>query len=678
MPRTVYPRLRVIQTASGKKTRVASALPLVFLRVSGSRCRSRHAVCVDVLVSHAGTDIVRETNAAGKTPLDVARMIGDNKILWALEDGNGRRHGAASATSMLQSRYRPFGGRTGARMGLDGGIDIDRIMAVWERFFENAARVCLGSNLAKDLIYEGDAQEYQHCQPRKPTSADEKEQGHDMHQQNNNPTTVDAGERTGGLIATRGGGDEQDGRAANPNHEKNEHRVPHKSDASSKLSIPYKAWMFEPLDHARNLGEATDCPLHDNNLRETEASPVQLSNDGDETPYSEYVGLSQSPRSDGGDRGWSTVTNQGTVHSVLELTTRRKDGNVVTAGNSTPDQAWVACWDAASESVYYWNSESGDLTWNAPAVPDGVGFPSRVWDPQGEAFFIVDEWGGSHWLDGTFLASTKSTDHQQDYAGATVAATDYQPGHEGRPSSQLHELKVWPSSKGNDACHLAVGGEDVWPSGKSWANNGGDNHRCAVDAHAEQIVKSQHHRDSVYQVSKAQQRDIPEFSLLKAGAGDGACASIGIGGCARTEVWAQASSTHTPCAVHRSIKEEVDGVDFFDARTCEGDERLKSEAVGNVGPGHTRQTSCLNAAGVEPTLTLLPAWLLWYEQSSNAAPYYVNEETSTSCWELPPEAVEASRGWLRAWSEEHQAYFYANHWTGRVTWEMDAFEQGRN
>lgn len=486
-------------------------------------------------------------------------------------------------------------------MCLQGGVDIERIMAVWERFFENAAKASVGgANKAQDS---------------------DDPLFNNQHEEDRRYSRYCAWETT----------------SADP--------------------LPDK--MGEDFDIGHHASPSQQYTKEERPVRLETGAPFVSSDDAD-------LHLFQTPRGcNDAEEMWLLERRPESSHSSRESPL---------AGENSVDllhqQAWVPCWDAVSESIYYWNSESGELTWNTPP-PANLSteentldrFSSCVWDPQQEAYFVTDEDGVSRWL----------TEDEAASGAACTTTFSGQAASDGRRAHFMRQVALTPEQQEFEADAATLAGspsiekggardgshvlmsencKEV-PTGKAGlpANSQPEFHSVGLSQQplpnaTRQVFNDNDNDDddvhgfydteegSYRYISDSTPRSEDEFPVAVE---QPSPENIAI----RSS--APATTNESPRGDNRS-----EDVEFFDTKTWEDHHQLS-------------------------------AWVLWCAQPSldengGTPPYFVNEETCTSSWVLPPEAVATSRGWVRAWSEEHQARFYANQWTGRVTWDIEDLE----
>lgn len=613
----------------------------------------RHGVCIEVILAHArGTaDVLRAPNANGETPFDIAAALDDdNELLWALKVGERRRrqrYSDGDGRGLKLCSGDVAGGQEAARRV--NGMDFERIMAVWEKFFENAAAACGRWDGCSPGVSPAIAGEEtrQHRPARRPEDSG-------WWKIDDQPRTARLCREDDGqpAMSTRGGRKGEDlkaGEAGDGRHCDDRNDLSHAEVTST--TPRYCGWTSTP-PHLERDREVEDV----DGESAGELVPKQPKEDvgdwlgGEQheilmlSSHDADLHLFHTPREDDnndGDTAWWSAPSQAEIHSSPKPPTPETKavadppGAMMDVSNPHREQeAWVACWDASSESIYYWSSESGEVAWDAPscAVSGGEGtrpgFPSRVWDPQEEGFFTVDEGGVSHWL----ASSTSPTPEieRQMMANSVADTSQVRCSNEqdnlGEDDHDIHRFydAEERSSRRIGACSPHANAGRVFTFESADDPRGG---RCAA------VVSSERHpRPSSWQGAEA--------------------------------------STSVAEKENPGQENTSDVVDCIDTETC------RLSVFRAVVKGDAPSNDDLRPTEIDPSFSQLPAWVMWcaHSRDEDALPYFVNEETCTSSWVLPPEAVVASRGWLRAWSEEHQAWFYTNHWTGRVTWVLQDLE----
>lgn len=577
-------------------------------------------MCIEVLLSYArgAYDILRETNTRGETPLDIATALGDTSLILCSGHATSGRGTACS----------------------EGGVNIQRIMAVWERFFENAAVACVGGRDATRAPgVPARNQQGQVATGHHQATARKLEVGGWVKLSNQPVMTMPSVKEVS--VATTAWGNDARAGVEKPIRSRDEEMGWSEGEADipslaagirdrqlsclppGTSAVPRAricAWEGKPTDpvgdqedeHIDGYSRQQPTP----HQRTTDELHVQLENEEPILSSDDIdLHLFQTPRGgSGAEKVWLSESFQGETRSTSEPPADNESSGDTTAVAGSPlhrHQAWVACWDATSESMYYWDSESGEFTWNAPAPADGFHeVQSCVWDPQRGSFFTIDESGTSHWLKGSTIEGRAAIEDAK-CLGTFV------------PSVQVANYgRVDSGSTGST-------------TRSSWQGFGGS---TAGVAEGSPSTVAAGFRDNLYAtVAEGEEEEIATGrALLQAKPKpEAGCQPVG-------RLPNDLNGFDYPGEEDRS-----DGVEFFDSRTCE-----------------------------DPCY--LSAWVLWCTKpchhKDDEPPYFVNEETNTSSWVLPPEAVATSGGWLRAWSEEHHAWFYANHWTGRVTWELQDLE----
>ncbi|CAM9294889.1 unnamed protein product [Scytosiphon promiscuus] len=610
--------------------------------------RARQGVCIEVLLSHARgrIDILRQPNTKGETPFCVAAALDDdNALFWALKDGERRRRRRHSDSDEMGRRLRSKDDVEGQEVARRVGIDFERIMAVWERFFENAAATCDGWDGKRPRASTATVGEETERQrgPRSTWSPEDKgwwkidDQSSTSRLCEKDDVLLATSRKGGSRDVVSNGGEAGDGRVDGGGN-----NLPHIEVTST---MPRRgAWTATPPDLVRD-GNREDfdrwvrgpvSQQQQKGLRvrvgsEQHGTSSFSSHDAD-------LHLFHTPREhiDGETASWPD-TDEAEMHSSSKPSALESNAVNVAPGAATDailcQQAWVACWDPSSGSIYYWNSDSGEVAWDGPSciIPCGEkarqGFPNRVWDPQQEAFFTVDERGVSHWL----LHSNSPT----PWVGAQPTGN----GIAGYPTNPATEQNNAGADDGD-------GDDDVHGFYDARERSCRHVRACSSQASAEQAHSFESTDDARFvcssAVSPSEQRPRPSL-------------------------WPDAATPTSVANGEESGQEQSSSlVDFFDPETYHRPESLP------VVEGDPRSDNGLATTAADHASSQLPAWVMWCETShdEDPTPYFVNEETGTSSWVLPPEAVVASRGWVRAWSEEHRTWFYANQWTGRKTWDL--------
>ena len=662
----------------------------------------RHSICAEVLLSHAREDLLHETNAEGETPLDVAKTVGDETLWRALQDGDRRRHHALTTESYLYSRYRSDERATRSEVGR--AVDVGRIMAVWERFFENAALVAVGSGLAGVSDGNTDDPEGRQYGPRGAMRRRERKRNKGVCELNDNGETVETVGTHRELVVARkgwayGGGDSgskcgSECLADGQRHSQTQNiQGPEMPGALATPRTQFCAWDVVTDDNALGHNKFYPFPVDELTLQRAGESWTQFAGDANNTPCSDDADLFQTPNGGSGDWVWPTDDRLGETQPSFELLANSEaiSTDEVTLGCVPPLQGWITCWDAASESVYYWDPESQSSTWDVTTILTGAKVSSEVWDPRQKAFFTVDASGASRWLSQSAPTSLGAWSDElwKDTDTANVSVAVDTGDHHGsarsygsvpRPSQELGMLRS-PSSEDNDSFYAALSEEEVYGSGELRPDEG-DEDRLEFSAvkksqpNARQLVENQGRYNNVGSVLYAQERSSYHVSTSQAGGAEEGGQSDGVTDCAVHSVGDRSSPESVAPTPNMGVQENVDGVEFFDPNSGEEHEKNDLEdTIGDTKPEVQAEEECASdRIDADSTLARLPKWLMWRSQPRDAIPYFVNEETGASSWVLPPEAVMFSGGWLRAWSEEHQAKFYVNHWTGRVTWESGDME----
>ncbi|CAM9178995.1 unnamed protein product [Ectocarpus sp. 13 AM-2016] len=698
------------------RDRTAGDTPLHFA------VRARHGVCVEVLLSFAGrtSDILREANAKGETPLDLAAALsGDDAILSALLDGDRRRRQPRSNGGNLSYLGRNVEG---------GAVDFQRIMAIWERFFENAARADFGQKKSSPAVISavGTGGRGGYGGVKQLVNTDGKkglkilaEEGRWLGR--GQPRAIQTFARDRTFVTTSELGGARGG----------------ESQSGGRNGRWDGGWCVDTAD-SRNLRSGSISSIATARDLARGPPPQHLERDG-EDEHVHVAPLLGPHRRQGAKEELGVQVGVGESATTL-LSSDDADLHLF----HTPRGGdWIACWDAASESIYYWDSNSGELSWNAPGPSTAIkrgerlnGFSSPVWDPQREAFFTIDEDGASHWLvdfpssptwttpvvehraatdgaDGD-IASLFVQEYNSDRTTVSKEATTFlswQKGPAVGASAQEQSSSEVERDRDRDALNNTVNQVDEVPAWDGQQLLAGLPYSLpTVDCQAVQQLPNacgeKYSKDDVdgsddlhgffdAQEEHATQRSTPSSS--HAGAGQ-ECAVELIDGdarvdsgvfhlvsreeeqrCLRSNAAAEVSES-TQNSTTTGKGNQSDGNDLFGTEEqplSEGDSHQDTDKNGlGAVEGGTRSHDEQAVAEADPTLIRLPLWVQWCSYSPhdgddiNNQTYFVNEETGESSWVLPPDAVAASRGWLRAWSEEHQAHFFANQWTGNVTWNL--------
>ena len=652
--------------------------------------------------AQGGCEILHETNDKGETPIDIATALGDTSLIL--------RSGGAL-------------GRGGGTARLQGGVDIQRIMAVWERFFENAAMASVGGvgeKQASDIlplsIHHEENRQYSSGYSRDTT----------IFWEGNDACQLASGNRHAAATLEGDGG-------VDGNHTPMLARMPSSHDSSPAITTGWVAGEMSSEQCKKNEGEGMLCYESGLNGRSCGAIatdrllprlPLSLPT-AEKNKYSAWEATTAGPlpgkmgegvdfshhepppqqcteeelrarletgatllSSDDADLHLFRTPRGCNDSEELWLAERCHEGRRSIREPSPEDEnsnpihrhrAWVACWDAASESVYYWNSESGELTWNAPPLAnpcnDGNGlkrYPSRVWDPEREAFFAIDDDGVSHWLiegeaaDGaastTTLSGQATSDDSRVCSTWPIACVSSQQGSDAKARFSTEASRSTEENRGRDDSQAVVaeqGEEGAVENQMLPANPERERDGVALSQYPLPEATQEVHNDDdddhgFYDTEEGSFRHLPQPTPTadarhKHGPGlreDGGTTVAQDSPPPKSPAEGSSSSATSNGSPRAEVRS--DDVDFFDTKTWEDHHQLS-------------------------------AWVLWCSQASrddddNTPPYFVNEETCASSWVLPPEAVATSKGWVRAWSEEHQARFYANQWTGRVTWDLKDLE----
>lgn len=611
-------------------------------------------------------DILRETNAKGETPLDIATAIGDTSLI-------------------SRSRRAARGGRT---VSSDGGVDIQRIMAVWERFFENAA-ACVGE--CDTTRARGVSSRNQHGQlatGHHETTATTLEVGGWVGVSDQPAMAPGDGVRASAATTFRSGDEDtgwSEGEADIPSlaADRRNHQLsrllPGTPAVARARTCAWATASTSPVDDQE--GKYFDGNAHEQprpQQRTTDELHVRLESEALILTSDDIdLHLFQTPRgSSDAEVVWLSESPLGDTHSIPEPPTRNESLGVAAKAAGSPlhrHQTWVACWDATSESIYYWDSESGESTWKVPPDVFHEG-QCCVWDPQREAFFTIDEGGTSIWLTGYSIEDRAAADDTISL-GTTVPSiqvADY--GKDDRGSAISMTRPSWQEFR--STTKVAEGSPSTEAVGFR------DNLYATLAEEEEEEVGIGRALLQATTAPKLQHLRLSPYSLAEAGHQSVGQLPDDLNG---FEHPGEQSSRGTPNFIPQEGAVREQNGEFINDETTTGEERLlplntaAAAATNSENAGQEDQSDGVeffDARTCEDQY--LSAWVMWCatpsHHNSDEPPFFVNEETCTSSWVLPPEAVATSGGWLRAWSEEHHAWFYANQWTGRVTWELQDIE----
>lgn len=717
-------------------------------RSAGKKCSARSPACVAVILWHGGAHLASKANLQHETPIDIARSLGSNNsclrvILENINNVGRRRQSRGKQNSPKRGQdWIRFSG-----LGSDDGnrdeIGIERIMAVWERFFENAAKVYL--NLQSEAHVDGNDEIARYGVTRS---------GRETSTEPSIPNKID-GELNRHL---NGAWRYQSGAATDVDHV-----LDGKGSEEGRLAGRDECLQSPGIVAGKN---ALTPPRHPSG---SECSP-QRSPGGDEEAHhvafeltNMTISTSQPANEKSNARSHSSGASQTSIVADVKgggwaypddaryglprsRTTPRSFRSQERMSSVTPladeQRLWIACWDQESESIYYSHSETGETTWSPPLSADGAPpDPSLVWDPERMAYYIIEGNGCSRW--------TKDVGHHDVSSGASrpigadVASTaSYaESSREGRERRGLHDgLETirngqlcwqnfrpvsdevclspasWPAPKGEGS-----NDEDDRTFHEAWTDEGGfvsfQEHRLGVETPSGQYPaaasgdiyssvatyggsvdeRRQGSDDEVFReyddgtAGFFEALEIQSFHVQQAtGAREVAVAANGSQQQQydKQQVSPSASDRHRPKhgVVDAEGNEHVDSshVDFLGDRAYEkpGSQAAATsvayDATESVVGGDDIQNGIITESGVDQDAAIVaennctatfPAWMLWSRSDRDLPSYYINRETGETSWTLPQDVTNPSEGWLLAWSEEHQEYFYVNKWSGRATWE---------
>lgn len=546
--------------------------------------------------------------------MDLARTLGQHECLRVLERG-------------CRKRRRRSGFPIGTPPGDARTVDFTRVLAVWERFFENAAKMCLRQDMPhrSPLDEKGSAFEDIPCGAELVTSP--------------LPFPIVQGgsqlRRTNSAKASYGRGP-SDGNGGDL-----------VADAHRALSLPGSARLASAPPSLGGVGSLRGALVAEEAFARW--APLQgggvthfIGDDHAGTPSTSSC-VFYSPTGSNGTR----PSSPSTYHDTLSPDRWEEYGDeeawwAATDQGRAPDGLWVACWDRNWESVYYTHLITGATSWDPP--PGGV--PPYVWDPDNEAYFVVGEGGGSRWVregvdpwappaakDGT-AADTAGT-HGICWSFPCPSAPDVS-----SISRAFHEFQP--------KAHYRLGRKN-----RSWRDAVCSNNTAG--AHPEAAVCGDLGEGAILADRT--------FPWMPSG-----FLEIGESG-SSSEFFESREALREPrsgCYTRANFNagERDPEPEFHDTQT----QIELHSAEGADGVATAR------SPGLDSTRLGFPEYVLWYGHDRAIPPYYVNEETMQSVWTIPWDVSQGSHGWLRAWSEEHGAEFYVNQWTGHTSWSLPNLE----
>ncbi|CAM9606433.1 unnamed protein product, partial [Sphacelaria rigidula] len=710
--------------------------------------RSRSPACVAVILWHGGAHLASKANLQHETPIDIARSLGSNNscLRVILENTNNvgrrRRNRGERTLSKRGNDWIRSSGLDNDNRNRDE-IDIGRIMAVWERFFENAAKVYMDLQNEAHLDGDDEIARYGVTGSGRETSTKPGIQSNIDEESNLHLSGAwrDKGRAAMDVDYIRDGNGNEEGRLASrdecfmsPGIIAGENTLtPRRSLSCLELSPHRSSRGDEETHHV--VFEPTNMSISTSQLAKEEFNGRSHSSDALQT--STVAGI------EGG--GW-TYTDEARYELPRARTTSQAYRSQERMSSVTPladkERLWIACWDRESKSIYYSHSKTGETTWSPSLSADGAPPDSSlVWDPESVAYYTVEDDGCSRWIKDlghheVSLGASGPNDADvattAGCAGSSIKGRERRGLHDGLGTVRNSQL-CWQNfeSVSDETClspasrtaskgtgsndeddhifheawtderrfvsflkhrsevetpsgrHPAAAGDDIYTAvaryggGVDERRRGSDKEvfredddgtagffeaRDIQSSHAQQATGvlevavaangSQQQQNNKQQVGlTANERHSPQHGVLDAegnGTEDSAHVDL-FGDCAYEKADSQATATSAACD---------------DTESVVGGENVKNDIIAESGSNLDVMIFAQNSC----TATL-PAWMLWSRSDPDSPSYYINRETGETSWTLPQDAAISSRGWLIAWSEEHQEYFYVNEWSGRVTWQ---------
>lgn len=552
-------------------------------------------------------------NLNDETPVDVAELLGDAVCLDLLRRRCRRRHQRSRGLITV-----PF--RDAAK------VDVKRILAVWERFFENAARTYVVPETATPSARTVDG--YDHETGAPVGSGDEVGRTRVGTFRRRSADVCSISATHGSPYSAYRSGGEFPSREFSVLHEK------------SKGEIAFGAWEpSSPLGVERN---------QDWSCTRLACGEVAFS------PWGGGAGIAASSPpclfvdSDG---GWSSSLSQ-YEDANMEARIEQVGGSGVDPSRETP---WMAYWDREWEAVYYVNLKTGESSWYPP--PEGV--PPRVWDQETGAYFVVGEGGSSRWLEeeadaGNVSLAVHSSSDAPHGGEATENISALLPQGDPEPISTSVHASLREVLRDGEAGGRWWDALDVHP---------GAGETCSFSVWSPPTARSPdvilEGDDTVDDFHDTRQT----LDYEKTGTS--------------LEIPAyRGSSTQA----HRSLLHPEDPSGHLGHEGL-AHVNVRSGDCGEIHPhvsGKHESPDTLTVGGKEHEIvefstprsvacgSVVPEWILWYTGGGGSAPYYVNEESGERSWDLPPALAETRGSWVRAWREGASVGFYVDRRTERV------------